>query len=204
MERRDNYQIQARQAKERFLTYDQNALVVKFGLKRDETYLYLRVLDQEYRIDRRTGDMDRFRNGQWEDGNSYHEVMTILDLLCGSRMDRHPAGQWKSMQSFGMMFHQNLLEEKKDPWAERFQQDPQGLRRACLALGGEPIPGGDIAYGIEFFDGLKIGLQFWEGDEEFLPRLRWLWDANADMYLKYETMYFAVPLLLRRLQEWMA
>lgn len=201
MARADNYAIQAGQAKERFLGYDQQAIIAKFGLKYDAYYLYIRLLGQEYRISRKNGDMERWLDGFWVDGNSYNEVMTILDLVCDSREDRRPSGEWKSMQSFGMMFHQNLLEEKKDPWAERFQADPEGLRRACIALGGEELPGGDISYALELFDGLKIGLQFWEGDEEFAPRLRWLWDGNARMYIRYETMYFAVALVLQRIGE---
>ena len=73
--------------------------------------------------------------------------------------------------------------------------------RACLALGGEPIPQGDVAYAIELFDGLCIGVQLWHSDEEFPPRLRFLWDENAAMYIKYETMHFAKGLLLQRLEE---
>ena len=57
---------------------------------------------------------------------------------------------------------------------------------------------------MELFDGLKIGILFWHGDEEFAPRLRWLWDANAGMYIRYETMYFAVGLLRKRLTEEMS
>lgn len=192
----DNYDIQAQQAKCRFLTYDQDELIAKFRLRSDGNYLYVNLLCQLYRLHRRTGGLERQRDGQWVDGNSYEEVMTLLDLLCDSRADRYVAGRWKSMQSFGLLFHQNLLEER-DPWAERFDGDPELLRRGCLALNGQPVPGADISYVIDFFEGLPICIQFWHGDEEFLPRLRYLWDENADRYLRYETMYFAVKLLLR-------
>ena len=87
------------------------------------------------------------------------------------------------------------------PWALRFQSDPEGLRRACIALGGVPFEKGDVAYAIEVFDGLQVVLQLWLGDEEFPPRLRLMWDENALMYLKYETMYFAKNLLLMRIAE---
>ena len=196
-----NYLIQAAQAKQRFLTYDQNRLIAKFGLKADEAYLYTEMLCQLYRVDRLTGDLQKLENSGWVDGNTYEEVMTLLDLLCDSRDDRWISGRWKNMQSFGLMFHQNLLEDQRDPVAERFQQTPEILINGCAALGGEPIPGGDIAYGVELFDGLRIGIQFWYGDEEFAPRLRYLWDENATQYIRYETMYFAVPLLLRRIQS---
>lgn len=201
MERRDNYAIHARQAKERFLTYDQQKLIRKLRLKADDTYLYTKMLSQLYRIRRDTGDMERQVDGDWVDGNSYAEVMTLLDLICDSREDRYLACRWKNMQTFGLMFHRNLLEDSKDPWAERFQKDPEGFRRACLALGGQMLPNGDVAYAIELFDGLCIALQLWFGDEEFPPNLRILWDENALMYLKYETMHFAKGMLLSWIRE---
>ena len=196
-----NYLLQARSAKQRFLSYDQQKLIQKFRLEWDETFLYTTLLGRKYRICRQTGDMDCLTDGGWADGNSYEEVMTLLDLLCDSRDDRFIAGRWKSMESFGLMFHQNLLQDERDPLAERFDREPEALRKAGLAIGGKQQAGADIAFVFEVFDGLPIVLQFWHGDEEFAPRIRWLWDENARMYIRYETMYFAVGLLRRRILE---
>ena len=68
-------------------------------------------------------------------------------------------------------------------------------------MSGRPIKGADIGYAIEVFDGLEIGIQFWHGDDEFYPRLRYLWDENATMYIRYETMHYFLPLFLQRLKE---
>ena len=201
MTRTNNYSLQAQQAKQCFLRYDQKKLIEKLRVKADETYIYVNLLCRLYRISRKTGDLEFWDGDVWQDGNTFEEVMTLLDLVCDSREDRYLSCRWKNMQAFGLMFHKNLLEDGKDPWAQRFQRDPQALRRACIALKGEPLSHGDVAYAIELFDGLCIGLQFWEGDEEFAPRIRYLWDENALMYIKYETMYFAVNLLLRRIME---
>ena len=201
MARVNNYLIQAQQAKTRFLTYDQQKLIRKFDLQFDEQYLYVNLLCKQYCIDRVTGDLQRRDGAVWNDGNTYEEVMTLLDLLCDSRDDRCLAHSWQNMQTFGLQFHQNLLEERRDPTAERVDRNPQLLHRAAKALGAEAIAGGDIGYAFELFDGLKIGLLFWHGDDEFLPRIRYLWDANAKLYIRYETMYFAVDLLLRRIRE---
>ena len=203
MARTNNYLIQAQQAKERFLTYDQQKLIQKLKLKYDDAYLYTSLFNQPYRISRTAGDMQRLKGSQWVDANSFGEVMTILDLVCDSREDRYLSCRWKNMLSFGLMFHQNLLEDAKDPWAELFQNHPDGLHKACRALGGQMLPTGDIAYSIEVFDGLPIAVQFWFGDEEFPPNLRFLWDENALMYIRYETMHYAKGLLLERLREQM-
>lgn len=200
MERRDNYQIQADRAKQLFLRFDQQKLIRKFGLKADATYLYVNFLCKLYRIHRETADIS-YREGEaWKDGNSFGEVMTLLDLVCDSREDRYLSGRWKDMLSFGRMFHGNLLNER-DPWAVKFDADPEGLRRACLALNGKLFPQGDVAYAIELFDGLQVVVQLWQSDEEFPPSLRFLWDENALMYLKYETMHFARGLILQRILE---
>ena len=203
MERVDNYQIQTQQAKKRFLSYDQQKLIEKLKLKYDAEFLYVKMLCKLYRLNRTSGDLESWDGTDWQDSNTFGEVLTLLDLVCDSREGRYLSCRWKNMQSFGLMFHQNLLEKDRDPWADRFQQDPEGLRKACLALGGQPLPQGDVAYAIELFDGLPIALQFWEGDEEFPPRLRFLWDENALMYIKYETMYYAVNLLMDRIKALM-
>lgn len=201
MTRRNNYLIQAQQAKERFLTYDQQKLIEKFGLRSDAQYLYTQLLGKPYRIDRNNGDLQRQEDGLWCDGNTYEEVMTLLDLLCDSRDDRSLSHRWQNMQTFGLQFHQNLLEDRRDPRAERFDRQPELLHRAARALGAEAISGGDMGYAFEVFDGLKIGLLFWHGDDEFAPRIRYLWDENAKQYIRYETMYFAVDLLHSRMTE---
>ena len=200
MVRRDNYLIQAGLAKARFLTYDQEKLIRKFSLASDADYIYVNLLCQPYRISRSTGNLQKREGAAWLDGNSYEEVMTLLDLLCDSRDDRRLAGTFQSMQTFGMQFHQNLLEDARDPFAEIIDANPTLLHRAAAALGAEALSGADMGYAFELFDGLKIGLLFWHGDEEFAPRVRYLWDSNARQYIRYETMYFAVSLLRRRIR----
>lgn len=201
MERKDNYLIQANQAKQHFLTYDQERLVRKLRARSDKQYIYVTFLNDPYRLERTTGDFQRWDGTAWVDGNSFAEVMTLLDMICDSREDRFISGRWRSMSDFGLMFHQNLLEDRKDAAADIFDRDPEGFRRACIAMGGQPIPGADIGYAIALFDGLRIGVQFWHGDDEFYPRLRYLWDENALQYIRYETMHYVIPLMLKRLKE---
>ena len=201
MERTDNYQVQAMQAKSRFLTYDQDEIIRRLQLDADDNYLYLPMLSRRHRICRKTGHMEKLTKAGWVGANSHGEVMTLLDLLCDSRPDRFLTGRWKAMTAFGLMFHQNLAEGQKDGWADCFEADPEGFRRACLSLGGTPFPQGDIAYVLDFFEGLPIVVQLWFGDEEFPASLRLLWDENSLLYLKYETMWFAKGLLLTRIRE---
>ena len=197
----NNYLIQAQQAKNFFTTYDQDKLIAKLKLRHDETYLYPVMFSETYRIHRKTGNIDRETERGWVDANSFGEVMVLLDLVCDSREDRFVTGKWKNITSSGLMFHRNLTEEQADPWAEKFQANPERFRKACESLKGTPFPQGDIAYTLEVFDGLCMTLQLWFGDEEFPAGLRFLWDENALMYLKYETMHFVKGMLLEKIQE---
>lgn len=201
MEKRDNYAIQAQAARNRFLGYDQQRLIEKFHLKADDRYLYTTMLASPYRICRRTGDLERKVGDTWVSGNSFNETLTLFDVLCDSKEDRSLSGAWRSMRDFGLQFHTGLLERSKDPTAARFDREPALLRRGCEGLGGVPMPGADISYKIELCLGLPILLQFWHGDEEFSPRVRYLWDENAASYIRYETMWYAVNLLLERIDE---
>ena len=200
MERRDNYAMQAEKAKESFLHYDQEALIRKFRLRADENYLYPVMLSDTYRLSRITGDLSRQAGDTWVDANTHGEVMTLLDLLCDSREDRFLTGSWKSMQAFGNQIHRNLLEQPRDATAERFAKKMDRFELACRSLGGMPVPMGDIGFAIELFDGLKIAVALWRADEDFPAALRYYWDENALMYIRYETMYYAVDLLRSRLK----
>lgn len=202
MEQRvDNYQIQAAQAKQLFLTYDQQELIKRCRLRFDEDYLYTRLLTEDYRICRTSGDMERLHRGDWVDGNSFGEVMTILDWLCDSRADRYITGRWVNLVNQGPYFHRKLQEDTRDPNAALFDQNPEAFCKACQVLGGEKMPGADIGYAIELVDGLRIFVQLWHGDDEFPPRLRCLWDENTTQYLRYETTWYAVGLLMQRIKE---
>ena len=190
----DNYQIQMQNAQKSFLRYDQEKLIRKFGLQSDEDYLYLTFFHCSYRIHRKTGSFQRYQK-QWQDANTFGEVMSILDILCDSREDRFLTGRWVSTQHFGKHIHTGLLELEEDPLATDFDKAPGSFRSACMALDGHPIVGGDEAYAIEVMDGLEIGILFWHSDDEFPAQLRFFWDENALMYIRYETMHYTLGYL---------
>lgn len=198
MERRDNYAISAQNAKKLFLSYDQQKLIDKLNLKFDDAYLYTTFLGSPYRIARSTGDLQRKAGEAWVDGNSFDEVLTLFDLVCDSAEARTPAHRWKNMTDFGLQFHQNLM-ESRDPLAEWAQAEPEAFRGALLAMGAREIRGADIAFALPVFDMLEMALFFWAGDEEFAPRIRYLWDENALQYIRYETMYYCLGCLRTRL-----
>lgn len=200
MQRRDNYAIQAAQAKQLFLQYDQDQLIKKLGLIFDEGYLYVDFFGMPYRIARRTGDISFLEDGVWRDGNSFNQVLTLFDLICGCKKNRCLTGRYKSIESFGMQFHRDLT-ERKDPTAQFFDAHIDIFRQVCQDMGGQKLAQGDAGYTLELFDGLRIAVILWSGDEEFPPRLKYLFDENALLYIRYETMYYVVNHLISLLKE---
>ena len=196
----DNYQIQLENAQKFFLTYDQEKLIQKFKLNADSDYLYITMFSADYRLCRHTGNLERFADA-WVDANTFGEVMTLLDILCDSREDRFLTGGWCSTQHFGKHIHTGLLELEEDALATAFDRKSGSLQAACLSLGGRPISGGDEAYAVEVMDSLEIGVFFWHADEEFPAQLRFFWDENALMYIKYETMHYALGHLRQLLRS---
>ena len=201
MERKNNYEIQAAQARALFCARDLDAVAREHGLRQEGQWLHLRLLGEPYRVSRRNGRIEREEDGRWLPADGFDETLTIFDLLCDAKPGRHAVGTWRTTLDFGGQVHRGLLEnEKPDALELLYDKDPARLRAACEMLGGEALPGTDVSYALPFFEDLRIAVQFWHGDEEFSPRLRFLWDAAADQYLRYETMYYALSLLRTRLQ----
>jgi len=201
LEKRDNYLLQLQQAKRLFLTYDQQELIRRCRLTHDDGYFYVTFLSAPYRICRHTGDLERQAGGQWRDANSFAEVMTLLDWLCDSKPDRYITGRYLNIVTQGHHFHRSLQELPNDPDADYFAQRPEAFRRACEALGGVPMPGGDVGYALELLDGVRVYVKLWLADEEFPAKLVYLWEENVLQYLRYETTWYAAGLLTRRIRE---
>ena len=201
MERKNNYEIQAAQARTLFCARDLDAVAHEHGLRQEGQWLHLRLLGEPYRVSRRNGRIERGENGLWLPADGFDETLTIFDLLCDAKPGRRAAGDWKTTLDFGGQVHRGLMEPNRaDALELLYDRRPELLERACLRLGGTPMAGADVSFSLPFFEELRIAVQFWHGDEEFSPRLRFLWDAAADQYLRYETMYYALSLLRTRLQ----
>ena len=198
IQKRDNYAIQAEEARLRFLTYDQEAMPVPM----DDTFLYLRFCGSDYRICRADGHLFRRAGEAWLPADSHGEVLTIFDYLCDAKPGRAPAREAVSMAFLGGHVHANLA-AASGSLERAIDADPEAFRRACLALDGREAAGGDLCFDLDLFPDLPIRLRFWHADEDFPASLDLLWDRNALQFLRYETTWFAAGVLRRRLRETM-
>ena len=196
--KRDNYAIQAEDARLRFLAYDQSAMPA--GM--DGEFLYLRFCGSDYRISREDGHIFRLLDGAWVSSESHGEVLTIYDYLCDAKPGRAPAKEFSTITSLGGHIH-GTLASRTSPLEDAIDRDPDRFIRACGALGGLPDQGGDLCFSLDLFPDLPVLLRFWHGDEDFPPKLDILWDKNSLLFLHYETLWFAAGHLRARLARLM-
>ena len=201
---KSNYDLQVDIGKKIFLEYDHEAIIRKFCLQADGLWIYLRYLNIPYRISRNTGGIEEYTHIGWCPCRRYTTVMTIYDLLCFHQGEVPPSlsGQWCTAASF------ILTGVQGDTFTQRYANLFHGriaeLKAACQEMGGvlqSPIAGADVTCRLCATPFVPILLQFWEGDEEFAPRLVLLWDRNADQLLHYETTFYLQGDLLEGLKD---
>ena len=196
-----NYDRMAAQARTRFLTFDQEAIIKTFRLRHDDSQISLDFVSREYRICRTDGQIIYSQNGR-DMAAGFHEVLSICDMLCHGNEYPVLSGTWESISSLGGIIgagHSNssLMEQSKAPFAGKVRE----LTKACRMLGGSPMKNGDVSFLLPVFDFFPTWFQFWDGDEEYSPSIRFLWDKHTLRYLHYETLWYIMNHILERLKE---
>lgn len=200
-----NYDRTLLDARQRFLSYDQELMIRRFSLAGDETYLYISLVGQRHRIDRASGLVEWLDSGGVPHEAGFQAALSIYDVLCCSKPDCALSGQFAPINSVAKNYHtKNLGGSIFDGCAPIFARHPERLEQALIALGGIKEGKGDIAYRVDTFPFLPVRIQFWEADEEFPASLQILWDLNTLDFLHYETTYYVAGHLLHRLRELMA
>lgn len=201
----DNYDLQVDIGRRIFLEYDQPSLIEKFGLRADGDWIWLTYLNIPCRISRKNGQIDEFHGGVWTECQSFSTVMTIYDLLCYHRGANMPslAYQWCTVGSFIVTGVQNT-DTFTEEYAFFFDGQVECLKAACTKLGGILVPkmaGADVTCQIPVTSFFPVLLQFWQGDEEFPPKLLLMWDKNTDQFLHFETTFYLQGDLLERIKK---
>ncbi len=200
---KSNYDLQVDIAKGIFLEYHQDTLIRKFHLEADACWIYLRYLNTPCRISRKDGGIEEYTTGVWKECRSFSTVMTIYDLLCYHKGENAPtlSGDWCSVGNF-VVTGVTDTETFTRKYAAKFDGRLEELKAACENLGGVLQPqmaGADLTCRFNVTSFFSVLLQFWEGDDEFPPKLMLLWDRNTDKFLHFETTFYLQGDLLERL-----
>ena len=204
----DNYDLQVDIARRIFMEYDQDLLIRKFSLEADEDWIRLTYLNTPRRISRANGRIDEALDGVWTECRDFGTVMTIYDLLCHHKGDTAPVlrREWCTVGTFIVTGVSNTG-TFTGKYAAAFDGRLEELKAACIHLGGtlqKRMAGADVTCVIPVTPFFPVLLQFWEGDDEFPPKLMLLWDRNSMEFLHFETTFYLqgdiAQRLLRRFQ----
>ena len=80
-------------------------------------------------------------------------------------------------------------ELKTAPLVERFGTDVPGLHRVAETLCGESVDMADGAYRLKPFPRVHLYYLFWEGDEEFPPRMSVLFERSIEETLAADAIW---------------
>lgn len=202
-----NYDLQVDIGRRIFLNYDQDLLIRKFALQADDQWIYLTYLNTPCRIGRASGQIDELQGNRWIECRNFSTVMTIYDLLCYHKGPVVPTlcHEWCAVGTFVVTGVQNTGTFTKK-YAALFDGKVEKLRSACIRLGGIPekrMAGADVTCKIPVTSFFPVLLQFWEGDEDFPPKIMVMWDRHTDRFLHFETTFYLQGDLLERLKHLM-
>jgi len=197
-----NFDAMAEESRKAFLERDQEKLIRKYHLENDENALYIRMLGQEYAVDRRIGTITQ--RGTMKPAE--HDLtMAAYDLFCysdASSVLPEIDGGWETLAQLGGIVgagHVRKLQQSDviRPFAGRTDE----IRKACEAMGGAPCKGGDVSYLLPVFPFLKLWFQYWDADEEFPASIQFLWDKNALEILHYEILFYTSKFVEEKIKE---
>lgn len=188
----DNYARSLEAARQHFLEYDSALLAKRPGMGASGPYLTTCFLGADTRIARETGKVTFSRDGFetfWE--ANYTEALSVYDWLCDRRPDAAASGEFCPVGSLpGVYVGGSGLSMTGGTLAEKIDKSPLAFSRALGAMGGTPVPLGDMGFRLPVFPDLPMCLKFYHGDEDFPPSLTFLWDRNTLRFVRYETVYY--------------
>ena len=196
--KRDNYLIQVESAKTYFLEYNQNNMIERFKLDSDENFIYINFFHERHGINRLTGEVLRCNNNETA---CFNAIMSIYDILCYSKADAVLSGEWQTLANLSV--HSNFGASEKSIFndeALKFLGKTDELAKACVRLGGIETTKADVGFMFDAFPFLPVIFQYWDGDDEFEPRINILFDKNTLDYIHFETAWYVAGHLIELIE----
>ena len=132
----------------------------------------------------------------------YFFYLMVLVYLTEAQ-DIEPTHTWVSEKDLkgGATFfrgpHRLQVEELEDLYGK----NPDTFLKAGMKLGGSEILYGDKGFSLEVFPKVPLAFILWKGDDEFLPRIRVLFDSTIESHLPLDVIGCMVAETSRRLAE---
>lgn len=198
--KQDNYTLSRDRAQQYFLGFDQEVLIKAWDLKADESWLFVTFLGESYRIHRQSAQVLRADGTQAD----FSQTLSIFDLLCHQSSVKFTTGRHAPVNSLpGSPKAGGVPTDFHSRTAKDFDAHFSAFEAACLALGGQREPLGDLGFRFTLFEDVTVILKFYRADEEFPPALTLLWEENILQYVYYETVFYMAGCLLERIRAQM-
>jgi hypothetical protein len=146
-----------------------------------DSQLSFQFLNEEVLVDLKKRCLMRLIGGAWQETDDpLLELVTVIylsavDGIYPTRTDIVGARDLKEGH-----FFQGPHALKVDSLIRRYGQDLRGFREACEDLKGEPMDMADAAYKLLPFPRIALYYLIWEGDEEFKPECKVLFDRSIE------------------------
>jgi len=143
--------------------------------------LVFHCLNKDVMVDLNERCLRRFCNGQWEKTDeALLELVTLLYLKNVNSL--YPVGRDivgpDDLKQAGYFKGRHSL--KLGALVERYGNDINGFMAAAEHLEGSPVEMGDAAFMFLPFPRIPLYYLFWEGDEEFDPKISVLFDRSIE------------------------
>ena len=101
----------------------------------------------------------------------------------------------------GSFYNPAFSEKVVKPFTNFFGKEPERLKGAARRLGGVEVPFGDVGMRISFLPKVKISFIIWEGDDEFAPQGKILFNSHTAFYLSTEGIVIASTMIFNELKK---
>lgn len=101
----------------------------------------------------------------------------------------------------GSFYNPAFSERVVKPFINFFGKVPQKLKWAAKRLGGIEVPFGDVGMRVSFLPKVKISFIIWEGDDEFSPQGKILFNSQIASYLSTEGIVIASEMVFNKLKK---
>ncbi len=101
----------------------------------------------------------------------------------------------------GSFYNPAFSERVVKPFIDFFGREPEKLRWAAKRLGGTEVPFGDVGMKISFLPKVKISFIIWEGDDEFSPQGKILFNSHIASYLSTEGVVIASAMVFNKFKK---
>jgi len=101
----------------------------------------------------------------------------------------------------GSFYNPAFSQSVVKPFINFFGKELQKLKWAAKRLGGVEVPFGDVGMRISFLPKVKISFIIWEGDDEFPPQGKILFNSHIVSYLSTEGVVIASAMTFNELKS---